>query len=401
MYFFYAEVIVTSLPDTTDAANITGHYSLDGSSLVAFATTNPTEIGDGVYWQPLAQVETDGNAYSYKWSSTTSGIIIKPLLGFTGQVQLADGVTHGGTTALFDLQNLSIINPSGDALHCEATGNNGNGINAIGFGSGPGIKITPGSTGHGIIVQGGSVSGDAINLSTYNGNGIYANVGNSGDGIRLAAISGHGLSAYSTGNDAVCIQSNTARGIRIQAATDGIYINAAGNGITINSTASYGIYINAAGSYGIYLNASYSGIMSYGGTYGMELVGNNGAGLYVLSYSGDAAQFYAGSNGTGLNVYGGQSAGDAIKLTNTNGSYGINGVASPNFLDQISIIPPDSVATNFREMIVQLWRRFFKKTVKQVSGLNIKTYADDNTTVVTTQTYTDDGMGNEHLGSAS
>lgn len=58
-------------------------------------------------------------------------------------------------------------------------------------------------------------------------------------------------------------------------------------------------------------------------------------------------------------------------------------------LDEIDITSPSGVATTFREMVVQLWRRFFKKTT--LDGATITTYADDGTTVVTEQIVSDDG----------
>src|SRR5262245_15559197 len=59
-----------------------------------------------------------------------------------------------------------------------------------------------------------------------------------------------------------------------------------------------------------------------------------------------------------------------------------------NALDNISTAPPAGVAGNFREMLVQLWRRFFKRTVNDKAGLTIRTYADNGTSVSTTQAYT-------------
>lgn len=67
-------------------------------------------------------------------------------------------------------------------------------------------------------------------------------------------------------------------------------------------------------------------------------------------------------------------------------------------LDSVSITAPSGVASNFREMIVQVWRRFFKKATQTDS--QIKTYADDGSTVVTTQTVSDDGT-TETQGAAS
>lgn len=67
-------------------------------------------------------------------------------------------------------------------------------------------------------------------------------------------------------------------------------------------------------------------------------------------------------------------------------------------LDSVSITAPSGVASNFREMIVQVWRRFFKKATQTDS--QIKTYDDDGSTVVTTQTVSDDGT-TETQGAAS
>ncbi len=58
-------------------------------------------------------------------------------------------------------------------------------------------------------------------------------------------------------------------------------------------------------------------------------------------------------------------------------------------LDSVSTTAPSGVASNFREMLVQVWRRFFKKST--LSATQLKTYADDGTTLVTTQTVSDTG----------
>lgn len=69
-------------------------------------------------------------------------------------------------------------------------------------------------------------------------------------------------------------------------------------------------------------------------------------------------------------------------------------------LDSIATTAPTGVASNFREMLVQVWRRFFKKVEYSDSGNTIKTYADDGATVVTTQTATSTG-GTETQGAAT
>jgi hypothetical protein len=58
-------------------------------------------------------------------------------------------------------------------------------------------------------------------------------------------------------------------------------------------------------------------------------------------------------------------------------------------LDSILTTAPTGAATNFREMMVQVWRRFFKKATRTNSQL--RTYADDGITVVTSQAISSDG----------
>jgi hypothetical protein len=59
-------------------------------------------------------------------------------------------------------------------------------------------------------------------------------------------------------------------------------------------------------------------------------------------------------------------------------------------LDAITTSPTTGPATNLAQMIVQLWRRFFKQAVKDAGAL--RTFADDGTTVLTTQSVADDGV---------
>lgn len=82
--------------------------------------------------------------------------------------------------------------------------------------------------------------------------------------------------------------------------------------------------------------------------------------------------------------------------TNITAATGI--VLASNGLDSISTTAPTGVASNFREMFVQLWRRFFKRATK--SATDIKTYADNGTTVVTTQAISSSG-DDETQGAAS
>uniref|UniRef100_A0A6M3KC26 Uncharacterized protein n=1 Tax=viral metagenome TaxID=1070528 RepID=A0A6M3KC26_9ZZZZ len=63
-------------------------------------------------------------------------------------------------------------------------------------------------------------------------------------------------------------------------------------------------------------------------------------------------------------------------------------------LDAVATTAPAGVASTFREMVVQLWRRWFKRTNLTKTGAGTgteKTYADNDVDVLTTHAVTDDG----------
>lgn len=62
-------------------------------------------------------------------------------------------------------------------------------------------------------------------------------------------------------------------------------------------------------------------------------------------------------------------------------------------LDAIPTTEPAGVASTFREMLVQTWRRFFKRAT--MTSTQAKTFGDDGTTVRTTQPVSDDGTTQE------
>ncbi len=104
--YLYSYDITNKVPKTGDAANVTGSYTLDGTDHSGFGTANPTEIGGGVYWQPLATGETNANAVAYRWASSTSGVQIAPIFALTTGVNLpvavagaAGGLFIAGTNA--------------------------------------------------------------------------------------------------------------------------------------------------------------------------------------------------------------------------------------------------------------------------------------------------------------
>lgn len=69
-------------------------------------------------------------------------------------------------------------------------------------------------------------------------------------------------------------------------------------------------------------------------------------------------------------------------------------------LDSIDASQPAGVAANWPEMLVLLYRRFFKKVTHDTNTGEIKTFADDGTTPLTTQAATESG-GVETQGAAT
>jgi hypothetical protein len=59
-------------------------------------------------------------------------------------------------------------------------------------------------------------------------------------------------------------------------------------------------------------------------------------------------------------------------------------------LDLINIESLTGVASNFPEMVVQVWRRFFRRVT--CTNMRLKTYKDDGLTVITEQAVSDDGV---------
>jgi hypothetical protein len=91
-----------------------------------------------------------------------------------------------------------------------------------------------------------------------------------------------------------------------------------------------------------------------------------------------------------------QDVADAMKLAPTSGRPAAGSVMdslanktgyklAPDGLDAVDTTAPSGPAANFRQMLVQLWRRFFKKAILDHAAGTLVTYADDGASVLTTQ----------------
>ncbi len=109
-------------PKTGDAGNITGSNSLDGVDDIGFDTANPTEMGGGVYWQPLSQAETNGDSYAYRWVSSTTGIFINPVFGVTSGINLPNIAYNSSGGLITSGTGTGQLSVSGGHAILQATG---------------------------------------------------------------------------------------------------------------------------------------------------------------------------------------------------------------------------------------------------------------------------------------
>lgn len=82
--YVFAYDTISNVPKTGDAANITANISKDGAAAAGVSDTNPTEIGEGIYWFDLAQAETNADTIAVTPSSTTAGVQVDPTVIATG-----------------------------------------------------------------------------------------------------------------------------------------------------------------------------------------------------------------------------------------------------------------------------------------------------------------------------
>lgn len=103
-FYVYAWDSVNKVPKTGDASNITARISKDGGASAQTNDVNPTEIDatymKGLYAFDATQAESNANAILVSAVSSTSGIVIEPLIIYTEpEVRSADVVNWKGSTA--------------------------------------------------------------------------------------------------------------------------------------------------------------------------------------------------------------------------------------------------------------------------------------------------------------
>jgi hypothetical protein len=175
--------------------------------------------------------------------------------------------------------------------------------------------------------------------------------------------------------------------------TDGYHASLKLKALEVVNDSDTAVILAATGGNGLVVTGD-EGAVYLGGTGGSHALELNTTG------AGIGLKVNGGTTGKAVQLRGGTSSGPAVDVAATSG-HGLTIVGggpgfadldaqfAPDALDAIAVAAPAGPAANFRQMIVQLWRRFFKKAT--ASGTQLHTYADDGTTVVTTQSLSDDG----------
>jgi hypothetical protein len=250
---------------------------------------------------------------------------------FTGNVSYADGLTiaapsTGNRAGLSITGNgtgpgilaTSGTGATGDGIKAVAASTNGNGINALGVGTGDGMMGTGGATGRGIHAVGGATSGSGFKSEGTAGNAVGVEIVGQGSAAGFQSTGG------ATGTAMRLVGGGTSgAGITI--------VTTSGNGISIAPAGGVGLSIVTAGNQnGITIAAAGSGtgISVTGGATGAGMVlvggGTSGDGLDITTTSGHGISIAAtGASKHGVLIAGGNSGtSDGLKLTAGTGGVG-------------------------------------------------------------------------------
>lgn len=413
---------LTALPNANAAAS--GGVPVLGTNATAISFTGGMVISNAV-GDALALSSSGSNGSGLNASGNGTGAGIKGTGGATGRG--IHGI--GGAT-------------SGAGIRGEGAGGNSHGIHGAGIGTGSGLQLDAGTTGSGMTILGGATSGTGISITTT-----------SGDGISILPTVGHGIicTANGTSKHGVFVTGGTAGtsdGVKAVAGTGGVDIRGNITGSlsgSVGSVATGGIVAASFASGAIDATALAQGAADkvWATTTRILTAGTNialakGTGITGLNdiaatdvWAATTRTLSAGTNialakGTGVTGFNDITAasvwGVARSGNQTSGSFGEyvdaaistrstyaggavasvtaavtvgtnndkTGYAlSSSGLDLIATTAPSGVALTFPAMLVQVWRRFFKKST--LTSTQLQTYADDGSTVVTTQTVSDDG----------
>lgn len=230
----------------------------------------------------------------------------------------------GGTT-----NGMAITASNGAGMAVSATGGNGSAATFTGNGSGHGVSLIPGATGHGLRSIGGATSGNAVNLTATAGNSsaLVAAGQGAGHGASLTGgTTGNGFNATGggIGHGASLTGGNTGSGILVSGgATSGVGLDvgASDHAVRFTSLANDGTGLLIAGQgTGHGIRAS-SGTGATGDGIRSDAQSINGNGIVGIGTgAGHGVLLTAGATGSALRGTGGSSSGAAVNLTATAGN---------------------------------------------------------------------------------
>jgi hypothetical protein len=352
-------VDATGAPKTGDANNISAQISKDGGGCAPTDDVHPTELdatnAKGIYLFDLAQAETNADLIVVSPVSTTSGVVLRPVIVYTEPELRTANTTQVGGAAV----------PSGAIPNAVAGAASGLAIvgSVMGLSAGAIDDVWDESqTGHTSASTFGKyldAQVSAISAGSSSGGGIAAS-----DvwayGIRtLTDKTNYGLSTSALNEVATnTLAASTVWGYGTKTLTDktnyGISTSAI-NEIMNSTLAASTVWSNPTRSLTDKTN------------YGLS-----GSALGEIS---------ASLGGIGL------AASDVWNSPTRTLSDKVGFKLASDGLDTVTTTAPSSVAGNFREQITLLYRRFFGKAV--MTSTDLKTYALNSSTVVTTQTLTE------------
>lgn len=221
----------TNSPSEVDSVNLPGIYKV---TITATEAATPFGVLGGK--SSTANVSIAPVAISFERvpdadPGSSGGL---PTLDSSNRVkadmEAIDAQATNGNNATLKLKQLHIANNSGNAIQASSTGGSGVGMSLSGDGTSAGLIVVGGlSGGHGIEAAAGSGSAAGIKVyssATGTGNALLLESRNSGDAVVIRNVAGSG--------------SGTGRGVLIAGGTtsgDGVVINTtSGKGLDVNGS---------------------------------------------------------------------------------------------------------------------------------------------------------------------
>ncbi len=325
----YAWDSTTNLPKTGDATNITAYVSKDYGSVTVLGDTSATEMDStnakGFYLFDLTQAETNADTLLFSAKSGTSNVVV-----------LAMPATVFTTPANFSKQSID-SNGRLDIINVNGTAQTARDLGASVLVAGDFSATMKTSIGTAVAASAVASVTAGVTVTTNNDKAGYSLTQSFPSNFALLAIDGSG----------------------------DVTFNNAGVATAANQATIY---------------AAFGTLQTHGDSAWATATG-----------FATPTNITAGTMTTVTNLTNAPTAGDftAAMKTSLSAATPTVTLADGAITDAKFTVPTvTSTASGPVGYLFQLWRRFFKQSSKDPVTGNLKTYADDNTTVMTTQTVT-------------